>query len=272
MAILTVLNRPHAFHKERNALRLSHIATIYKYRLIRWQPIFLPYPLRLIANDNAITLRLVVLLSCCLVDSLTLQRNIIRIRRNLHLLSLHLRVMLQHKAHIRGTHASDEVRDAIQFLLLLAEHLVEHSLHTRFRHHPQINGILRKYILKQQVGHRLRVPPLCRLDHLVERDGRRAVEDKVEPHIAEIPVHGAHKQVLQQQLSNALLDDGGLRHVERPHPQAMHAIVHLNSGRQSRPPLIRVDNIHLMTLIAELPHQVSINPTCRDISQSRGHS
>ena len=46
MAILTVLNRPHALHKERNALWLSHIATIDKYRLIRWQPIFLPYTLR----------------------------------------------------------------------------------------------------------------------------------------------------------------------------------------------------------------------------------
>ena len=105
--------------------------------------------------------------------------------------------MLQHKAHVRGTHAADEVRDAIQLLLLLAEHFVEHSLHTRFRHHSQVNSILRKDILQQQVGHSLRVPPLCRLDHLVERDGRRAIQDKVEPHIAKIPVHGAHKQVLQ---------------------------------------------------------------------------
>ena len=180
--------------------------------------------------------------------------------------------MLQHKAHIRGTHATDIIRDAIQLLLLLAEHLVKHSLHTRFRHHPQVNGILRKDILQQQVGHSLRVPPLCRLDHLVERDGRRAIQDKVEPHIAKILVHGTHKQVLQQQLTDTLLDDGSLGHVERPHPKAMHAIVHLNSSRQSRPPLIRVDDIHLMPLIAELPHQVSINPTCRDIPQSRHHS
>ena len=179
--------------------------------------------------------------------------------------------MLQHKAHISGTHAADEVRDAIQLLLLLSEHLVEHSLHARFRHHSQINGILRKYILKQQVGHSLRVPPLSRLDHLVERDGRRAIQDKVEPHIAEIPVHGAHKQVLQQQLSDALLDYRRFGHVERPHPKAMHAIVHLNSSRQSRPPLIRVDDIHLMPLIAELPHQVRINPTSRDIPHTRGH-
>ena len=180
--------------------------------------------------------------------------------------------MLQYKAHVRGTHAADEVRDAIQLLLLLAEHLVEHSLHARFRHHTQVNRILRKDILQQQVGHSLRVPPLCRLDHLVERDGRRAIQDKVEPHIAKIPVHGTHKQVLQQQLSDTLLDDGSLRHVERPHPKAMHAIVHLNSSRQSRPPLIRVDDIHLMPLIAELPHQVRIYPTCRDIPQSREHS
>ena len=135
--------------------------------------------------------------------------------------------MLQHIAHIRRTHAADEVRDAIELLLLLSEHPIEHPLDTRFRHHAQVNGILRKYILQQQVGHSLRVPPLCRLDHLVERDRRRAVEDKVEPHIAEVPVHGAHKQVLQQQLTNTLLDDRSLRHVERPHPQAMHAIAHL---------------------------------------------
>ena len=190
MAILTVLNRPHALHQKRNPLRLSHIATIYKYRLIRWQPIFLPYPLRLIANANANAISIALRLFIS-------RRHIIRIRRNLHLLRLHLWVMLQHKAHVRGTHAADKVRDAIQLLLLLAEHLVEHSLHARFRHHPQIDSILRKDILQQQVGHSLRVPPLSRLDHLVERDGRRAVEDKVKPHIAEIPVHGAHKQVLQ---------------------------------------------------------------------------
>ena len=180
--------------------------------------------------------------------------------------------MLQHKAHVRGTHAADEVRDAIQLLLLLSEHLVEHPLNTRFPHHSQVNGILRKDILQQQVGHSLRVPPLCRLDYLVERDGRRAIQDKVEPHIAEIPVHGAHKQVLQQQLTDTHLDYGSLRHVERLHPKAVHAIVLLNSSRQSRPPLIWIDDIHLMPLIAELPHQVRINPTCRDVPHTRGHS
>ena len=89
--------------------------------------------------------------------------------------------------------------------------------------------------------------------------------------MGEVFFHGAQEEGLEQQLADALFHHRSLGDVERAHPQDVDALLAVQSSGQPRAPLARVNDIHLMTRVAELPHQVGINPARLNAAHTRRH-
>ena len=105
------------------------------------------------------------------------------------------------------------------------------------------------------------------LYHLREGDGRCRIKHQVELHVAQMPLDGPFELCLHQHLSDAFLDDVGLLQIEGTHSQDMHTVHFIKAGLLARAPLARRHDIHLVTLIAELPHEVAIDARSPHLSK-----
>ena len=84
-----------------------------------------------------------------------------------------------------------------------------------------------------------------------------------------MPLERTFELALQQQLPDALLHDIGLGDIERAHAKATYPALGVHLGGPPRPPLVGMDDIHLVPLVAKLAHQVCINAPGLDMGKAR---
>ena len=180
--------------------------------------------------------------------------------------------MRYHIVHIGRTHASNKIRDSVQLLFLLAKHTVKNTFYSLFREHSHIDCILWKNIFQQEVSHRLTSRSLLGiLYHIVESYRRRTIEYHIKYHPTEVFFQSPFKLTFEHYLSDTLFHHICLRHIECLHTKAMYFSFCHNTRIFPLTTFIGMDDIYLMTLLAEFAHQIGINASGFDMFKARGH-